>query len=972
MIEFRTLGTLVLREPNGDDIHPVLAQPKRVALLAYLTIARPRGFHRRDTLLALLWPEQDEQHARWALNQALSHLRSELGKEVVPSRGDGEVGVDPERLSCDAAAFEAAIEAGDPVRALELYRGDLLEGFHVSGCGEFERWLEEERVWLRRRAARAASELARREEARGERVAAGHWARRAFALSPDDEGEIRGLIELLDRVGDRAGAIQAYEDFARGLREEYEVEPAPETRALIAAVRTRQLALEASPAVDDGESSDTSRKVVHPTAVVTLPSRAPGSRRRQVLAFSLLALVTVSAVLWNLIPPRTVPATEAASPTTIAVFPFAYRGSSELAYLGEGMVDLLGANLNGAGEIRTVDPYAVLALTRQAGREGWDPEQAGRVATRLRAGSYVLGDVVEAGGRLRISARLQSRVQDETRVQATVEGLSTQLFQLVDALTIELLRIRRGDPGPALVDLAALTTDSLEALKAYLEGERASRAGRYDPAINALKRATRIDTTFALAQYRLATAAGWAGRAALGREALNRAIRHSNRLGDHERRLIEALDAFYRDRFLDAKHRYREIVTLYPNDFEAWFQLGDVVFHGGDRLDGSWLEAREPFERVLSLEPRHVSALWHLSNIATRERKRNELDSLTKRILQQHPEPERVMMARAQRAFAFGDTAGQARFEDELRKASDFPAQQAAGFVTFTTGDLLVGRRLWRLITDPSRSRGFRVLARKTLAQMELMGGRWRAARAELDSMALLDPSAALEHTALFSLWPLQRVPRQELMVLRAALLRWKAAPTPNENLRMEHGPVRRYLRLYLLGLLDARLGEYSKALGYAAELERRASSASDSAFVADLAHTVRAEVARSRRRPDEALQILEQAGFWAGTYERITGDSPFYAREYERFTRAELLVAVGRYDDALRSYATLADNLFHSGAPANLRMAQIYERQGEPKKAAAHYGRFAELWKDCDPEFRPLVEEARQRQRRLSLRQPR
>jgi tetratricopeptide (TPR) repeat protein len=174
------------------------------------------------------------------------------------------------------------------------------------------------------------------------------------------------------------------------------------------------------------------------------------------------------------------------------------------------------------------------------------------------------------------------------------------------------------------------------------------------------------------------------------------------------------------------------------------------------------------------------------------------------------------------------------------------------------------------------------------------------------------------------------------------------------------------------LGLLDARLGEYSKALGYAAELERRASSASDSALVADLAHTVRAEVARSRRRPDEALQILEQAGFWAGTYERITGDSPFYAREYERFTRAELLVAVGRYDDALRSYATLADNLFHSGAPANLRMAQIYERQGEPKKAAAHYGRFAELWKDCDPEFRPLVEEARQRQRRLSLRQPR
>ena len=133
MIELRALGTLALRDPNGEDLHSVLAQPKRVALLAYLAIARPRGFQRRDTLLALLWPELDEQHARGALNQALRHLRTALGKEAVPSRGDGEIGIDVRALSCDAVEFEAAIEADDPARALGLYRGDLLDGFHVSG-----------------------------------------------------------------------------------------------------------------------------------------------------------------------------------------------------------------------------------------------------------------------------------------------------------------------------------------------------------------------------------------------------------------------------------------------------------------------------------------------------------------------------------------------------------------------------------------------------------------------------------------------------------------------------------------------------------------------------------------------------------------------------------------------------------------------------------------------------------------------
>ena len=73
----RALGTLALQDPNHEALESVLAQPKRVALLVYLTIARPRGFHRRDTLLALLWPEQDEQHARWALNQALRAIMTE-------------------------------------------------------------------------------------------------------------------------------------------------------------------------------------------------------------------------------------------------------------------------------------------------------------------------------------------------------------------------------------------------------------------------------------------------------------------------------------------------------------------------------------------------------------------------------------------------------------------------------------------------------------------------------------------------------------------------------------------------------------------------------------------------------------------------------------------------------------------------------------------------------------------------------
>ena len=49
MIELRALGTLALRDSSGEDLHSVLAQPKRVALLAYLAIARPSGFPSTST-----------------------------------------------------------------------------------------------------------------------------------------------------------------------------------------------------------------------------------------------------------------------------------------------------------------------------------------------------------------------------------------------------------------------------------------------------------------------------------------------------------------------------------------------------------------------------------------------------------------------------------------------------------------------------------------------------------------------------------------------------------------------------------------------------------------------------------------------------------------------------------------------------------------------------------------------------------
>lgn len=267
MFELRLLGALDFKATDGRNVEPLVRRSKRTGLLAYLAAAFPRGFHRRDKLLALFWPESDEPHARAALSQALYVLRNSLGEQAVVTRGEGEVGLSAEVVWCDAAAFEAALDGGRLAEALALYRGDLLDGFFVTDAPEFERWLGAERARLKQRASEGAWALAEAQAAAGDAVQAERWARRAAELLPDDEAVIRRLMTFLHRIGDKAAAIRAYEAFAWRLAREHELEPSAETQALAAAIRRE----ERRPAV----ARSTEPVPSHPEALPTPSDTAP-------------------------------------------------------------------------------------------------------------------------------------------------------------------------------------------------------------------------------------------------------------------------------------------------------------------------------------------------------------------------------------------------------------------------------------------------------------------------------------------------------------------------------------------------------------------------------------------------------------------------------------------------------------------------------------------------------------------------
>ncbi len=327
------------------------------------------------------------------------------------------------------------------------------------------------------------------------------------------------------------------------------------------------------------------------------------SRRTQALG-GLLLLALAAVASWLTFGRRAPPV----APTRLAVLPFAVPVGGSFAYLAQGMVDLLSRNLNGAEALVTVDPGRVMSAAGRGEAGGPDAEKGRDIARRLGAGQYVVGSVVPAGGRLRIQAQLyaQDSAGSQAIAQAAVEGDSTALFELVDRLTAQLLVDRGHGQGARLAQTAALTTRSLPALKLYLDAERNLRAAQYDSAIAGFQRAIEVDSSFALAHYRLAVAALFVGRMGLIGPAMGRALAGGQRLSERDRRLLSAFADLVRGEPDRSERQYREFLEAYPDDLEAQFQLANLLYVYNAPRGRSPAEAREEYARVLQVDPKFI------------------------------------------------------------------------------------------------------------------------------------------------------------------------------------------------------------------------------------------------------------------------------------------------------------------------------------------------------------------------------
>lgn len=583
MIALRLFGGASL-ESDGDALRGPATQRHRLALLGLLCVSHPRPLS-RDKLMGYLWPERDATRARRLLNQALHVLRKTLGEDAIVSAGD-ELRLASPPLECDVLAFEEALATGDLVRATRLYAGPLLDGFFLDDAAEFEHWLDDERERLRREWRNAMAELAEQRLAAGDAAGADACWRRLLLDDPHDARATVGLMQALESLGDRAGALRQAHLHQLLLEEDFGAGPDSEVRTLADRIRSGAAGDPAANAaasltstaekVDAAEPGDAAGvgTAAAPGAIEPVASSRWSWRHTAGAAAALLALGTLAWASTRPLAPRP------SEITRIAVLPLSnLTGDPRQDYFVAGMHDALISELARVGALTVYSRQSVL---RYANSDLPLPA----IAKELGVDAVVEGAVFKSGDSVRISVQLVRAQPEQQLISETFTGSLDRALALHGKVARAVAEVTRARlPAAVRKRLESERAVDPAAREAYLSGlyhlEHATYGEALPPAeaeaeirraIAKLEEAVALDSTWAAAYAKLALADHWLASGPWG-----------------------GAEAYYPR----SKAAALRAIQLDPAEAQAYASLGFVLLY--HELD--WQGAERAIRRANELDP---------------------------------------------------------------------------------------------------------------------------------------------------------------------------------------------------------------------------------------------------------------------------------------------------------------------------------------------------------------------------------
>jgi eukaryotic-like serine/threonine-protein kinase len=421
-------------------------------------------------------------------------------------------------------------------------------------------------------------------------------------------------LEVLDQAGDRAGALQKYESFASWLHSEYGAEPPPETVQLIERIRSRSEPAASVPAqaaaIPQAPPPTAATREDSPSARPIMAAARRGTRWRRtgILAGFLVASALIPAILALKKDSR-----PALDPNLLAVAPFrVFEGEQQI--WGEGIVDYLSRSLDGAGALRTLSPTA--SVRAWPGR--LDVESAADAGIRTGAGIVLFGSLMGIGGdSVRVNATLVDAVGASVLGDLEIRGAPARMDQLVDSLTVEILRTLSDTRQIGAMRRTSIGSRSMPALRAFLAGEQAFRRTDWEGARDDYQRAVELDSAFAMAHLRLGSTLQYlnVGGSDEGWEQIILAGKLNRNLSLHDSLMVSVGSDLAHHRigrepeggFLGLGERAYsnalQATRLYPDDAEAWNMVGIVRDWFYDELPSVTVaQVADAFDRAIALD----------------------------------------------------------------------------------------------------------------------------------------------------------------------------------------------------------------------------------------------------------------------------------------------------------------------------------------------------------------------------------
>ena len=631
-------------------------------------------------------------------------------------------------------------------------------------------------------------------------------------------------------------------------------------------------------------------------------------------------------------------------PNLVAVAPFDALGPG-LELWREGLMDMLSRNLNGAGPLRVVSPTVV--VRNWSGRA--DVASARQVGLKTGAGLSVVGSIVSAGAD---SVRLAVTVVDVATAEplGDVEfgGKVSRIDVAVDSLTVGLLAALGRTRPIGAVHLSTVRSGSLPALKAYLQGEQFFRRAEWDSAGRHFERAASLDTTFALAFYRIFQTRFYKGTGidslmwsyALRAGALNRGLAPRESLMIAADSVLAAVsDAPALD--VEARRQRARVIAIlelanrrFPDDAEVWYQLGRARNRIGYLLGVQPEQALEALDRAIALDSAFAPAYVEAISFATMTRGQEA----TRRYLNAYLalDPKGMLADVARLALDLMDPR-RSRSDAVARTLDTASARMLYHTMSIfeyavdsAEANIRIGRHLVERSHDPSLAAD-PALPRRSLG----FGLAFRGHMAEALSVLGTDRLYLVSQIAV-----LGAMPRDSAAAVFSQLLRAEPAP-------------RRELVFALPWWARER---DTTALSRAIELgDREAGQAPAARFLA--------EAARAWR----TLALGDSAA--ALTQFLQLPDFPNYSGvgDWERYMAIRLLNDTRRFHEArTRLDREIPSTPFPWDVVLLLERARATEGLGQPDVAAEMYTRVADVWASGDPALQPIVSAARAASLRL------